>query len=91
MPKRSSRKPSRDENVSAVDAVRRLTGQDEPEETQDEPEPTPEERRRLAAILGRAGGRKGGPARAEKLSAKRRKEIARKAAKARWADRDEPR
>jgi hypothetical protein len=30
-------------------------------------------------------GRKGGPARAAKLSAKRRAEIARKAARARWA------
>ena len=30
-------------------------------------------------------GRKGGQARAEKISAKRRKEIARKAATARWA------
>jgi hypothetical protein len=31
-----------------------------------------------------AGGRKGGPARAKKLSAKQRSEIARKAARARW-------
>ncbi len=33
---------------------------------------------------GRAGGLKGGKARAEKLSAKKRKEIAKKAAKSRW-------
>jgi hypothetical protein len=33
---------------------------------------------------GRVGGLKGGKARAEKLSAKKRSEIARKAAKARW-------
>jgi len=32
----------------------------------------------------RKGGLKGGPARAKKLSAKKRKEIARKAAKTRW-------
>ena len=38
-----------------------------------------------AVALGRLGGLKGGPARAEKLSAKRRSEIARKAVKARWA------
>jgi hypothetical protein len=38
----------------------------------------------LAASLGRRGGLKGGPARAQKLSAKRRKEIASKAARARW-------
>jgi hypothetical protein len=37
-----------------------------------------------AASLGRLGGLKGGPARAQKLSAKRRREIASKAARARW-------
>ena len=37
-----------------------------------------------AVALGRLGGKKGGAARAAKLSAKRRSEIARKAAKARW-------
>lgn len=37
-----------------------------------------------AAALGRLGGLKGGPRRAEVLSAKRRREIARKAAEARW-------
>lgn len=36
------------------------------------------------SALGRKGGRKGGRARARKLSAKRRREIARKAALARW-------
>lgn len=37
-----------------------------------------------AVALGRLGGRKGGPARAIKLSAEQRKEIAKKAAYARW-------
>ncbi len=37
-----------------------------------------------AVALGRLGGKKGGPARAKKLSAEQRKEIARKAAKKRW-------
>ena len=37
-----------------------------------------------AAALGRLGGVRGGRARAESLSAKRRKEIARNAALARW-------
>lgn len=37
-----------------------------------------------AAQLGRKGGLKGGPARANALSAKRRSEIAKKAARARW-------
>ena len=37
-----------------------------------------------AVELGRLGGLKGGRARADKLSAKKRSEIATKAAKARW-------
>ena len=40
-----------------------------------------------AAALGRLGGLKGGPARAAALSAKRRREIARTAARARWRTR----
>jgi len=44
--------------------------------------PTPEEEGKDPAAV--ALGRKGGKARAEGMSAKRRKEIARKAAKARW-------
>jgi hypothetical protein len=38
-----------------------------------------------AAALGRLGGLKGGPARAARLSARRRREIARAAARARWS------
>lgn len=37
-----------------------------------------------AVALGRLGGLKGGKARAEKLTAKKRSDIAKKAAKARW-------
>jgi len=37
-----------------------------------------------AQVSGRSGGRKGGKARAEKLSPEQRSEIARKAAEARW-------
>lgn len=40
-----------------------------------------------AVELGRLGGLKGGRARAESLSAKRRKQIAKKAANARWKKR----
>lgn len=43
--------------------------------------PAPETPR---AAAGRRGGRKGGQARAEKLSAEERSEIARRAARARW-------
>ena len=43
----------------------------------------------LSAIeLGKLGGLKGGKARAAKLSPERRKEIAQKAAKARWSKKD---
>jgi hypothetical protein len=45
----------------------------------DKPAPTP------AQLNGRSGGLKGGKARAKKLTPKERSEIARKAAKARWA------
>ena len=46
-----------------------------------------EEKNKAAQELGRLGGLKGGKARAEKLTLtpEQRKEIARKAAKARWA------
>jgi len=40
-----------------------------------------------AVELGRLGGKKGGKARAEKLTPEQRKEIAKKAAQARWKDR----
>jgi len=49
-------------------------------------EPT-KEKNPAAVALGRLGGLKGGPARAKKLSSKKRKEIARKAAKTRWTKR----
>jgi hypothetical protein len=44
-----------------------------------EPEKNP-----AAVALGRLGGKKGGPARALRLSAERRSEIAQKAAQTRW-------
>lgn len=50
------------------------------------PEPINDPNKDPAAVsLGRRGGLKGGKARAASLSPKRRAEIARKAAKARWA------
>ena len=44
-----------------------------------------DDRNPAAVALGRLGGLKGGKARASKLSAKKRKEIAKKAAAKRWA------
>ena len=43
------------------------------------------EKNPAAVALGRLGGLKGGKARAEKLSAKKRAAIAKKAAQARWS------
>ena len=78
MPQRSSKKrPQDDPNVTAFNVVKRATA------TKDAPE-APPEKNPAAVALGRLGGKKGGPARAAKLSAKRRSEIAQTAARARW-------
>lgn len=78
MPKRSSKR--RDANVQAFNIVAQAVG-DEPatKAPLEEPEKNP-----AAVALGRLGGLKGGKARAESLSAKKRSAIAKKAAKARW-------
>ena len=47
-------------------------------------EPKGPQKNPAAVELGRLGGKKGGKARAEKLTPEERKEIARKAARARW-------
>ena len=67
-----------DVNARAVMIAKIATG--EIEDTM----PTPESEGKDPAAV--ALGRKGGKARAQGLSAKKRKEIARKAAKARWSD-----
>lgn len=75
MPDRSRKRP-RDLNALARSIVDEATGETPPE---------PESNKDPAAVsLGRRGGLKGGPARAKKLSAKKRSEIAKKAAAARW-------
>ena len=58
------------------------------EATQESQEPLQalaKEKNPAAVALGRLGGLKGGPARAKKLSLKKRKEIAKKAAEKRWS------
>jgi hypothetical protein len=78
MPNRSSKpKRPRDPNQLAKLLVDMATGEAPPDSTVDGKDPA-------AVALGRKGGLKGGKARAEKLPAKRRAAIARKAAKARW-------
>lgn len=47
-------------------------------------EPAPKKKNPAAVALGRLGGKKGGKARAEKLTPEQRSEIAKKAAKSRW-------
>lgn len=84
MPKRSSKGPRNpDANEIAFHVVQQATAEEE-EETAAEPEPEPPEKNPAAVALGRLGGLKGGKARSEALSAKRKSEIARKAARARW-------
>lgn len=77
MPKRSSKRP-RDVNSLAKLLVDMATGDAPADSTVDGKNPA-------AVALGRKGGLKGGKARAESLSAKRRSQIAKQAAKSRWA------
>ncbi|MGA2465236.1 MAG: hypothetical protein ABSH06_12900 [Thermodesulfobacteriota bacterium] len=75
--RRSSKPLPKDPNKLAYKIVQLST---------EEPEP-PKERDPVSEYLskiGKKGGLKGGPARAKKLSSKKRKEIARKAAISRW-------
>jgi hypothetical protein len=74
MPKRSSS----DLNQTAFRVVQQSTGQAAPMPTS-KPVKNP-----AAVALGRLGGLKGGKARANKLSPKKRIAIAKKAAKIRW-------
>lgn len=80
--RRSSKKLPKDPNQLAYEIVRISTEDEEPapEEPKKERSPISE----YLAEIGRRGGLKGGKARAEKLTPEQRKEIARKAAKARW-------
>ncbi len=88
MNERSSRKPKKehDFNIVAFRVVQEATGEEKPPAETPEPpqELTPEERHAAAVALGRLGGKKGGKARAEKLTPEQRREIARKAAETRW-------
>ena len=52
-------------------------------------EPAEPKKNPAAVALGRLGGKKGGPAKAKKLSKKKRSEIARMAARARWSRADD--
>jgi len=82
MPKHSSNKTDPDVNEIASSIIGHITGEDKPA-----PNPSKEapQKNPAAVALGRLGGLKGGHARAAKLSAKKRKQITKKAAQTRWA------
>jgi hypothetical protein len=77
VPDRSRKKRPSDLNKLAASIAR--------DATDPQPEPTADEVRAAARALGSRGGKKGGPARAAKLTAEQRAEIAKKAAAARWS------
>ena len=74
-----SRKPRKDVNQLAKSIIDRAT-----DEAEIVKKAVSEGKNPAAVLLGRKGGLVGGRARAEKLTAKQRKDIATKAAKARW-------
>ncbi len=76
-------------NQRAASTVALATGEEweEAPEIPLPPEPTPEERHAAAVALGRAGGKKGGPARAAKMTPEERTASAKKAAEKRWGPR----
>lgn len=89
MPKRSSKARKREDTNEAAFRIIREATEEGDAGKKAEPEKEPEEDERPpknpnAVALGRLGGKKGGPARAKKLSPERRREIAKKAAEARW-------
>ena len=82
MPNRSSNRKTTDPNVAAFRVMQHVIAMSEGRETSPKGQPA---KNPAAVALGRLGGLKGGKARAEKLSARRRKDIAKKAARSRWA------
>jgi hypothetical protein len=79
---RPKRLPEPDVNQLAHHLVRMTTESVESEPVA--PDPSDAEISRVMAALGRRGGKVGGKARAESMTAARRHEIAQKAARSRW-------
>ncbi|MDQ6886229.1 MAG: hypothetical protein M3068_02935 [Gemmatimonadota bacterium] len=87
MPKRSSR-PSGASTTDVNQIAARIIAQastERPSQSRLRTVANNVQKNPAAVSLGRLGGKKGGKARAAKLSAERRSEIARNAAKQRWA------
>jgi hypothetical protein len=78
MPKRSSKKPAGDSTPATPDLPPAA------EQPAALAEPASEGKNPAAVALGRLGGLKGGKARAARLTKEQRREIAKKAAAARW-------
>lgn len=79
------KKQPKDQNKLAYEIVRLSTEEpDEPKAEETPAEDTRSEISKYLSTIGRKGGLKGGVERAKSLSAKKRSEIAKKAAKARW-------
>jgi len=79
------KKPESDVNVTAFEILKAVTGEKAHHPHNGTPKKKdPPEKNPAAVALGRLGGLKGGKARMASLSARRRTEIAKKAAKARW-------
>jgi hypothetical protein len=88
MPKRSSKKSKpRDISQLARAIVEEATGEPLTNHvlSQESPRQSSRKKNPAAVALGKLGGKKGGPARAKKLSPEQRKAIAQKAARTRWS------
>jgi hypothetical protein len=87
MPKRSSKK-SKPSDISqlARAIVEEVTGESLAHQAtpKDPPEKPTRKKNPAAVALGKLGGKKGGQARAKKLTPEQRKAIAQKAARTRW-------
>lgn len=88
MPKRSSKKKKQKDTQELARQVLDSVTPDAEEQPAEET-PANDGKNPAAVALGRLGGKKGGPARAAKLTPEQRSEIAKKAAKARWEKKDE--
>ena len=79
-----NKKHESDVNVTAFQILQAVTGEpaEKPTKKKDPPAKNP-----AAVALGRLGGLKGGKARANSLTPKQRKTIAKKAAESRWSNR----
>jgi len=81
--RRSSKPLPKDPNKLAYE-IARLSTEESEEKPKDPQEAAQNAISKYLSLIGKRGGLKGGPARAKKLSPKKRKAIAQRAAKARW-------